>query len=696
MDTKDIYSGEELYNTAEFTLNDYFHVIKKRYWLIIITVLMGLAFTLFIELRKKPVYSASGQINIKTASEYYNLNAIKFLSFSMNSYSNMIQSHDLISRALEHKKIKVSSGWVKSRLKVSFKPGSFTILISMKGEDPVLISSIVNAIIDEIIFYSKKMAKSKFENALVLLKEQMKSIEASLKKSEKELKDFEIMNGIPDEKRKYEGIQNNIADLSRQLTDVKVQKEEVRITLENILERLGQPSIDAEGENQRNLIPPITAQNDLVIRKLVKKREQLLKIYKPAHPKIEEINTQIHEAKSGQLSLSENKGPGIRSTYSSYQEKATELRLKLASLEIREKTLAEMVNKEKLLLKIAPDNNLKYQELKRKVEISRNIYSRLLGKYGEMEVMENTSVARVEVLNYSKAPEKPEYSRLQLTIFIAVIACFFLGVALTFLAENLDTSFKNHDELEKILGCPVLGLLPKIDDFHIFEDSIKENRDVDRKVVSLHCPNHLASESINSLRINLKFTLDGRDFKRVMVVSPVKASGKTLISANLAVSYAKSGARTLLIDCDLRKPMQHLMFGLDNIDGLTSYFFNPQGDSIIHKNVIPKLDILTSGLIPENPIELLESSRMDEVLDYLGADYDKIILDVPPVLGIPDSMVLAQKVEALVYLVSLRGSKMQQGKAGMKLLRGLGVEVNGLICNMVKKDELAGYYYRYT
>jgi capsular exopolysaccharide synthesis family protein len=162
------------------------------------------------------------------------------------------------------------------------------------------------------------------------------------------------------------------------------------------------------------------------------------------------------------------------------------------------------------------------------------------------------------------------------------------------------------------------------------------------------------------------------------------------------VSYAKSGVKTLLIDCDLRKPMQHLIFGLDNIDGLTSYFFSAQGSSIINRDVIPNLDVLTSGLIPENPIEILESPRMDEILDYLCRDYEKIIIDVPPILGIPDSMVLAQKVDALAYLISLRSSKIQQGRAGIKQLRGLGVEVNGLICNMVKKDELAGYYYRYT
>jgi capsular exopolysaccharide synthesis family protein len=565
----------------------------------------------------------------------------------------------------------------------------------MQGEDPALISEVVNALIDEVVQYSKKMARSKFENALVMIKEQMAGIEKSLKKSEKELKDFEIANGIPDEKRRYEGIQQNIAALSRQLTELKVKKEETRITLENIMERLGQPLYETKDSEFENMIPPLTAENSAYMEKLIREKKRLLKIYKPGHPKVLELASKIEAAEKSGFSPANGK-ENENSPYNIYQAKAADLKFELASLEIREKTLKSMIEKEKTYLSIAPDNNLKYQELKRKAEISRNIYSRLLSKSGEMEVMENTSVARVEVINYAKTPDFPQYSRLKLSVFVTFIACFLLGVAFTFLAENMDTSFKNHYELEKVLNSPVIGLLPKIDDFEMFEKERSRYGDIDRKVVCLHCPNHLAAESINSLRINLKFAFEGREFKKVMIVSPVKASGKTLISANLAVSYAKSGVKTLLIDCDLRKPMQHLIFGLDNIDGLTSYFFSAQGSSIINRDVIPNLDVLTSGLIPENPIEILESPRMDEILDYLCRDYEKIIIDVPPILGIPDSMVLAQKVDALAYLISLRSSKIQQGRAGIKQLRGLGVEVNGLICNMVKKDELAGYYYRYT
>lgn len=210
-------------------------------------------------------------------------------------------------------------------------------------------------------------------------------------------------------------------------------------------------------------------------------------------------------------------------------------------------------------------------------------------------------------------------------------------------------------------------------------------------------PKSVGSEAFRTLRTNLQYTSPDSQLRTVLITSAAPGEGKSVISSNLAVSLAQVGKNIILIDCDLRKPVAHKIFGLNNAEGLTN-ILTGQADykDVIQKSAAPGLSVITSGPIPPNPAELLQSQNMRKLLAQLNGECDQIILDVAPVLPVADAMILAPYSDGIVMVVAVNQVSKDFLLQAKDLLENTNTKILGVVLNRVEYSKTGEqYYYNY-
>ncbi len=209
-------------------------------------------------------------------------------------------------------------------------------------------------------------------------------------------------------------------------------------------------------------------------------------------------------------------------------------------------------------------------------------------------------------------------------------------------------------------------------------------------------PKSVISEKFRGIRTNILFSTADNDVQTIVFTSERPGAGKSTISANVAITYAQAGYKTLLIDGDMRKPSQHYLFNTDNMDGLSNLIINKTNyNKAIHKTDIVNLDLLTSGPIPPNPSELIGSEKSLEVFEYLRSEYDFIIIDTPPVNTVTDAQLFSEIAKYVVYVVDVQKNDRNAIKKGKDLIEKAGAKILGIVLNKAPEDKSSSYYYYY-
>jgi capsular exopolysaccharide synthesis family protein len=282
------------------------------------------------------------------------------------------------------------------------------------------------------------------------------------------------------------------------------------------------------------------------------------------------------------------------------------------------------------------------------------------------------AVTILEVAGPSTLPSFPSRAKfIAIGLFLGGLA----GLGLGWLRHLMDHRLKSVDEISEVLQLSVLGVVPHSD--------AGGDRSRAGQFVAL-APRSSVAEAIRTLRTALHFGLAGQDVKVIAVTSPVPGDGKTTIASNLAIALSQANQRVLLIDADLRKPSQHIIFNLSPDVGLASVLGDrrPIDEAIIHTDV-PNLDVLVCGPLPSNPVELLNNGYFSEVLEMLRGRYDKVIIDSPPVMPVADARVIAAISDAtLLVLRAERSTRRMSLGARNELWRvratRLGIVLNGV------------------
>ena len=292
-----------------------------------------------------------------------------------------------------------------------------------------------------------------------------------------------------------------------------------------------------------------------------------------------------------------------------------------------------------------------------------------------------------------KNPFQPDHVRAGI---VGLIVGILLGIGAAFLKDYVDDRLRGTEDVERQVAAPVLGSIPR---FAGSERKRKRKRERDgpadpQQLVVLGESKSAPVEAYRTLRTNLMFMAASGPLHRVLITSPRQAEGKSTTAANLAVVFAQAGHRVLLIDADLRRPAVHRIFGLENQIGLSSVLSAQASlEDAVQNPGVTGLRIVTSGPVPPNPVELLSSPAMRQLIEQVADVTDWLIMDAPPVLGLADASALSSMTDGVLLVVSQSTSRRELGHARDQLNK-VGATVVGTVLNGFASDT-GGYYTRY-
>lgn len=292
----------------------------------------------------------------------------------------------------------------------------------------------------------------------------------------------------------------------------------------------------------------------------------------------------------------------------------------------------------------------------------------------------------IQVIENIKEPRAIVNSKK--TYFImAPVAGIVIAILIIFGIDLLDNTIRTDEDVKEYLNGSVIGEIPK-------EKGVISSINA----ISLRSINHIMIEAYRTLRTNIEFITSCNSLKTIMVTSSRPAEGKTLTAAMLATFFAQTGKKTVILDCDLRNPNIHKLFTTPNTVGLTNYLAGKASlNEIITKTAMENLYVLTSGIKPPNPTELLSTSHMKMLMKILKNDYDYIIIDTPPVGLVTDAQVISQIADGSIFIVSSGKSIKDDTVKSKELLRQVGGSIVGYVLNNVRyssKYKKYSYYYK--
>jgi polysaccharide biosynthesis transport protein len=515
------------------------------------------------------------------------------------------------------------------------------------------------------------------QQVLVWLQKELKDEQVELDKSRIELYEYMNRHGILnlDEKRS-----------TRVDEELKLLDEKVRAANENA-GSLGikyHQVVDlSRSANLVDTIPEAIGNkvlNELRTQEIQLEQEiiKLSAVYGSNHPKIMSSERQLRNIRDA-------KQQEIKKIINA-------LKVQYETALLQEKSIVQARDRLQTELDALKKQTVRYFTLKREVDSNEKIYDLVLNRMKETSLTEEfTKTPSASIIQRAVVPISPTSPNVPRGLGLGLVLGLALGLGLAYLLEFLDNTFTKPDQIEQNLGLTFLGAVPRL------PADTRAKPEGETAVLALTDFQSSGVEAYRALRTSILLSSADVQPQVLLVTSPGQGEGKSITAANLAAVMAHAGSRVLLLDCDLRKPKVHKMFGLDRELGLSSLLVSKEmkPEAFIQKTAEPKLDVLACGPIPPNPSELLGSKRMLALLELLRQDYERIILDSPPLLAATDAAVLTPIIDGTVLVLRAGETTRQMAHRAIKLLTDLNARITGIVLNDMMLSKNGYYYYNY-
>lgn len=347
----------------------------------------------------------------------------------------------------------------------------------------------------------------------------------------------------------------------------------------------------------------------------------------------------------------------------------------------REASLQANVNALKEAVLDQNRRGIQYNIFQRDADTNRALYDSLLERYKQIGVAGGIGVNNVAIVDKAQTPGSPYTPNLLANLLLGMVGGFLVGLLLAFILDQLDDAIKTPADLEKALNLPLLGVVPKED----FDDPIAEISD--RKSV--------ISEAYLAIQTSLSFSTSEGVPKALAVTSANASEGKSTTAFAIAATLGRLGRKVLLIDGDMRNPSLHKMLGVANEHGLAEILSdNADFPAVILPTELPNLSVILSGPIPPNPAELLTGAKLHDTIARGLAQFDHVIVDSPPVLGLSDGPLIASAIHNTVFVISANSTSTKSAVASLRRLLDAHAHVIGTVLTKFQSSE-HGYAYNY-
>lgn len=336
----------------------------------------------------------------------------------------------------------------------------------------------------------------------------------------------------------------------------------------------------------------------------------------------------------------------------------------------------------------APEDKVEYSTLSAKLTSLERTLETLRQNIFNIRLTEDQESNLLAVIQTAFLPEVPISPNVPRDTLLAAILGAMVGLGAGFFIEYLDDTIKPNHDVKHIFGMSILAFIGRV-----------EQKGKKRLLVTSSEHPRAVTEAYRMLRTNIRFAMVDNPSRAIVVASPRPGEGKSTTAANLAIVMAQAGHKTILVDADLRRPVQHKIFGVgektSELKGLTTALINPEQpiERYLEPTSTENLLVLSSGPIPPNPSELLGSLRLQDLIGHLQKMADYVIIDTPPVLTVTDSSLLASFVGGVLLVVRANSTQLNSIEGSLGQLKSANAKVLGCVLNDIKAQRGAYYYY---
>jgi capsular exopolysaccharide synthesis family protein len=687
MDNPPVEAKGAAYHEAH--LRDYWKIVWQARWTIAAIFFVVVGITAVWTYTQTPVYRATATVEIQPQAnrvaagrDISGLGVSGYGWFAEEKYHNtqveIIRSFTLAERVYDKLHLKDHDSFVnlsrndginafRGRIMAVPRRETGLIEISIVGTNANDITQWVNQVAEAFEAYNLERATNNVKKALTTIQTQMKNLQQEV--SDAEVARFEALKLSTLSSEEQAGIiKERLQDYNSELNRTQIEMNRLREKLDRIRE------LRTSGADVMS-IPELA--DDVNLRDMYAERVKLERAleaakveYRPGH--------QIYQKTEGELEKVQQR---IRERVSVIVG-TLQNRYDLAA-ELEEYLKEEIRQAEDLSVQVAQGRS-DYELKKTQAENKKHIYDLIAQTVNEVQIGEQLMNNNVTILDRATVPPYPIKPRKRLNLMIGAMFGLFLGVGAAFFLDYLDNTFRTPDDVEKYLSLSVLGVIPKLRE----EDSVN-----DRAI----------KEAYQSLRTSVIFSSKNHRRKVILVTSSGPQEGKSSTINNLGRMLAAAGDSVILVDCDLRRPVQHQIQDSDRDFGLTNYLAAPieaqgaEADWTTYvKPVGPQnLHVMTSGPIPPSPPELLGSDRFSKLVARLRDSYDWVLIDSPPAASLADATVLASLVDMVVLVVRHARTDRDVVSKTLSRLRAVNPTVVGAVLNAVDLERAyhKDYYY---
>jgi uncharacterized protein involved in exopolysaccharide biosynthesis/Mrp family chromosome partitioning ATPase len=699
----------------EMNLRDYWLIIRRRRMIIIVCTLLVAAFSVGFARQKVPLYTSTAAVKFEQSTT---LSGLLVEVLAVNSADNietqvsLIKSYPVLEEVARRLgKLPQSAGGEALRESRAYQatldnlggkirsarvPSTSIIEITVTSTNAREAKDLANTVAEVYREHNKANRNARVREARKFIEAQLREVEGRVKRAEEEVWAFRDANHII-----APGAESTVLlSLFTQVRGDIERTRQQRIELEAMQARLARNGptkpderiyVDASNPNLAKLA---ATQSELMLE-----RTNLALEVTDRHPRLQAIDDRLREVRA---------------------EMRREIAAQVAALRNREDILNRQMGDLLAKNREVPATELSLARLQRDAKVNDDLLTLLKTRHQEALIKESEGVEEVSIVRPASDATTPAGTEMVNTVLVGALLGLFLGVVLAFVRETLDTSIGTIEDVESYLGVRVLGIVPHIDPRETMQRLIERRPNLaamDPDALQSHAllithfdPKSPVAEAYRTLRTNIQFERMERGGKVLVVTSPTLQEGKTTTIVNLALTMAQNGQRTLLVGANMRRPSIYRFFGIEREPGLSDILVGNaewrdcvrgvadilmgrfEMEDVMAAPGLDNLHIIEAGPIPANPSELLSTPAMTEFLRAVGAEYDIVLIDTPPILPVTDSAIVAGKADGVLLVY-------QAGKVGRLVLKrakthleSARAQVWGVVLNDLQ-TEVSGYTY---
>lgn len=667
---------------------DYWRVIRSRKEIILavmlLVVITGITYTLSLP----KIYVANARIEVRDDAMDVDVFDRQYVSaynpFFLRTQFERIQARPILYRVIEN--LDLQQKWsakyapdggvlrkedafmlLSRSVRVNQYRDTSLIDIQVYREDPEEAARIANEIANVYREQRLSLKRREVKGGIDALENELQKQQEKVDEAEGELERIRKAGGVTLIQKGLRADKVRLQQLEADRIGARVDMLVRKARLDQLASLTGDDLMNASAYI-------VNDQSLLALRKQLVDAEVQLKLmlenYGVNHPEARRMQAAVDELRVKLANALDGLKKGIRADFEVSKAKYEALEAELATARVSD-------------IETESSQYLPFERAQRTVDMQREILTALRARVAQQGIELEVPRTPVEVVEPAEPPplNRPVSPKMTLNMLLSLAIGLAAGVGLAYFIEYLDTSVKTVDDVERHLGLPVVGVIPQ-------------------KVRSLleEGPESPHAESYRVLRTNMQFANKGVHGGAFAVVSGGVGEGKSTTLFNLAFVCAQLGDKVLVVDSDLRRPVQHTFLGLSNRFGLTNVLMRDAPvEEAIKATSVPNLHFLPSGKLPRSSLGLLDSQRMRELVKNLKARYDYVFFDSPPIVGVSDASILASEVDGVLLVVQYRKYPRSITTRAKRMLENVGANVIGVVLNNINilRDDYYYYYHSY-